>query len=65
MEEFGEEYKSDYFTQVGRELKNQSFSYYQKVRGDGNCYYRAVGFGFFLKLAMQRRAKTLRAIALS
>jgi len=45
-------------------MQRKSFSYFRGVRGDGNCYYRSMGYGYVEKLVMTRNAKALRDLAI-
>jgi len=39
--------KVEIATQKHKELNEKNIFYWRKTRGDGNCYYRAVGYGYF------------------
>lgn len=42
----------------------ERYCYWQRIRGDGNCFYRAVGFGLLLKLLTPWDDEQLRAAQL-
>ena len=42
---------SEVYKQIETE---EGITHYRKVRGDGNCYYRAVGYAYIEKLVMTR-----------
>ena len=49
-----ESYRNSYFSETKRNALNitssQGVSHYRNVKGDGNCYYRAMMFGFLEQL---------------
>jgi len=44
-------------------MHKAGFDFFRDVRGDGNCFYRAVAVGFITNLVMQRNSKALLELA--
>lgn len=38
-------------------------AYYRRIRGDGNCYYRAVAYGYIEMIVLTRNSEALRDLS--
>lgn len=45
---------------MASQLGDSGYCYYRPVRGDGNCYFRAVGIAYFEQLLVERHHYALR-----
>ena len=53
IDELAKQYTgSDFFRCVVDQFKQEGFTHYRGVRGDGNCYYRSVSYSYIEKLAL-------------
>mmetsp|Transcript_20286 Transcript_20286/g.19221 ORF Transcript_20286/g.19221 Transcript_20286/m.19221 type:complete len:80 (-) Transcript_20286:885-1124(-) len=59
LDYLAELYKSDLYKHAVKQLKEGGFSHYRQVRGDGNCYYRAVAYSYIETLVILRKTKSL------
>ena len=53
--------KVEIAAQKSKELKEKNIFYWRKTRGDGNCYYRAVGYGYF-ELIIKKGSKYIQKL---
>ena len=53
------------YSQVANELKQEAFGYFRIVRGDGNCYYRAVVYQYIELLSLSRNVEALKDLAIN
>jgi len=64
MKDLGNRYTgSSHYKYAAEQMHKAGFDFFRDVRGDGNCFYRAVAVGFITNLAMQRNSKALLELA--
>ena len=50
---------------MANDLKQEAFGYFRIVRGDGNCYYRAVVYQYIELLSLSRNVEALKDLAIN
>lgn len=60
IKEMGQDYEAKFYKVLARQLQDFDFCYFRPVRGDGNCYFRAVGIAYFEDLLLERQFYALR-----
>ena len=53
--DLGKKYQGTlHYAHAAEQMKEAGFDFFRDVRGDGNCFYRAVAVGFITNLAMTK-----------
>jgi hypothetical protein len=52
-----------FFKTCAEQIRKAGFDFTREVRGDGNCFYRSIGFGYIMMMAMEKRTNDLKLLA--